>query len=289
MLMTKSRTFAGIPEEYSYRDTANIYLQSIPYASNANWGSNAATRAFDAFLESSECMELYDVETDSEVFRRGIHILDNPPPFADTKEMYRYTYANAKNLLKEGSFLTFFGGDHSVSIGTIKAFYERFEGLTVLQLDAHADLRPTFDGTSYHKACAMHDVSKNCNLIQVGLRSMDVSEKKYMNYEQTYFAHDIMNHTAWIDMVISQMTDLVYITFDVSVFDSAIMPSTAYPEPGGLSWHSINLLLKNIFAQKNVVGFDMVELQPIAGMQAPQYLVAKLYYKMLSYKYATNW
>ena len=199
--------------------------------------------------------------------------------------MFEFTYQNTRQLLKERKFLTFFGGEHSVSIGLIKAHYEHFENLTVLQIDAHADLRPSYGGTKYNHACAVYDASKNCNLIQVGIRSMDISEKEHMDYDKVYFANEIGSDNNWEENSISKMSENVYITFDLDAFDPSIMPATGTPEPGGLDWYLVINYLKKIFEQKNVVGFDIVELAPILGHKASEFLAAKLYYKMLSYKF----
>ncbi len=185
----------------------------------------------------------------------------------------------------KNKFLTFFGGEHSVSIGIIKAFYEHFDNLTVLQIDAHADQRPEYGGTPYNHACAVFDAGQHCNLIQVGIRSMDVDEKQYMNKKKTFYAHQMFDNTKWMKKSIDLMTDNVYITFDLDAFDPSIMPATGTPEPGGLDWNTTATYLKKVFATKNVVGFDIVELAPIEGFHAPQFLAAKLYYKMLSYKF----
>lgn len=278
------KTFGGISAKYSQRKTSNILLQSIPYDGTSTWGKGA-DNGFEAFMDAAENMELYDIETDSEVYKRGIHLLKSSPTFSTPEEMFDYTYKHTQSLLKENKFLTFFGGEHSISIGLIKAHYEHYKNLTVLQIDAHADLRPNYDGTKYNHACAVHDASKNCNLIQVGIRSMDITEKEHMNYDQTYFAHDICGKSEWIDKAVNQMTDNVYITVDLDAFDSSIMPATGTPEPGGMDWNTVTTIIRETCKNKNVVGFDIVELAPIAGMKAPQYLAAKLYYKMLSYKY----
>ena len=161
-----------------------------------------------------------------------------------------------------------------------------FEDLTVLQLDAHADLRPSYNGTPYNHACAVYDASKNANLVQVGIRSMDISEKAHMDFGKVFYADEIKYNDFWFDQAIEQITDNVYITFDLDVFDPSIMPSTGTPEPGGLHWYSVTSFLRKVFEEKNVVGFDIVELAPIDGIGAPQFLAAKLYYKMLSYKFS---
>lgn len=278
------KTFAGIPEEYAKPETAKITLTSIPYDGTSTWGKGA-DKGFDAFLEAAENMELFDIETGSEVFRKGIVIEDPVLEDSSPEAMFQATYQNAKLLLEKGKFNTFFGGEHSISIGIIKAYYEYFENLTVLQLDAHTDLRPEYDGTPYNHACAVFDASQNTNLIQVGIRSMDKSEKQYLKKRKCYFAQNIHGKKLWMEKAISQMTENVYITLDLDVFDPSIMPSTGTPEPGGMTWYPMINFLKQVFKEKNVVGFDIVELAPNPHNKAPDFLAAKLYYKMLSYRF----
>jgi len=131
----------------------------------------------------------------------------------------------------------------------------------------------------------LHRASKHANLIQVGIRSMDSVEKPFLKKEKVFFAEDIYNSLEWIDKVIDLMTDKVFITIDLDVFDPSVLPATGTPEPGGLNWNTTIKLLKKVFQQKNVLGFDIVELAPIDGLKASEFLVAKLYYKMLSYKF----
>lgn len=279
------KTFAGIPEAYAKKETADIYLQSIPYDGTSTWGKGA-DRGFAAFLEASENMELYDIQTDSEVYKHGIHLLSEAPDFESPEAMYRYTYDRTRDLLKEEKFLTFFGGEHSISIGIIKAYYEHYSSLTVLQIDAHADLRPSYLGSPYNHACAMYDASRNANLVQVGIRSMDISEKEYMNYSQVFFADEIHFGGPWQDRAIKALTQNVYITLDLDGFDPSVLPATGTPEPGGLDWYTVTNFLSRVFAETNVVGFDIVELAPIEGQRSSEFLAAKLYYKMLSMKFS---
>ena len=230
-------------------------------------------------------MELYDIETDSEVFKQGIYLDEELSGFESPEDMYYQVYNDTVQLLQTNKFLTFFGGEHSVSIGIIKAFREHFGKLTVLQIDAHADLRSTYNGSKFNHACAMYNASQTCNLIQVGIRSMDVGEKKVMDLQKVHFAHDQLQDENWVNNVVNQLTDHVYITFDLDAFDPSIMPATGTPEPGGLKWYETLTLLRKVFNKTNVVGFDIVELCPIPGLSHPQFLAAKLYYKMLSYKF----
>lgn len=278
------RTFGGIEKQFAAFDKAKVLLQPIPYDGTSTWGKGA-DKGFEVFLEAAENMELYDIETGSEVFQEGIAILEPILEKSSPESMTDAVYRRTSELLKLNKFLTFFGGEHSVSIGIIEAFREKYENLTVLQLDAHADLRPEYLGSKCNHACALHQASRRTNLIQVGIRSMDISEKQYLNSGQTYFAGNIDGTTDWMEDSIGKMTDRVYLTIDLDVLDPSIMPATGTPEPGGLDWYTTIRYLKRVFSQKTVVGFDVVEFAPIEGLIAPGFLVAKLYYKLLSYKF----
>jgi agmatinase len=181
--------------------------------------------------------------------------------------------------------VTLFGGEHSISIGSIRAFNECYENLSVLHIDAHADLRKTYDGTPFNHACAVHEASQQTNLVQVGIRSMDSLEKTYMDPDKTFFAQDLTENEYWIDNVLDLLTDNVFISFDLDALDPSIMPSTGTPEPGGLLWYETLEFLSEVFKEKNVVGFDMVELCPNPAEKSSDFLAAKLFYKMLSYKF----
>ncbi|MFC2097117.1 agmatinase [Bacteroidota bacterium] len=278
------RNFAGIEDKYSTLSHASVLLQSIPYDGSSTWGKGA-DKGFQTFLEAAENMELYDIETDSEVYKKGIHILPEINEKSSPETVYQLVLKNTLKLLKLNKFLTFFGGEHSISIGIIEAFKKKYKNLTVLQLDAHADLRKSYLGSEYNHACALHKANKTTNLIQIGIRSMDSSEKQYLNSEKCFFAEKMHGNTDWIETSIKQMSEIVYVTIDLDVFDPAIMPSTGTPEPGGLDWNTTIQYLRKVFETRNIVGFDIVEFAPIDEIKAPAFLVAKLYYKLLSYKF----
>jgi len=283
--MSTSKNYAGISDEFAQLEKSKIILIPVPYDGTSTWGKGA-DKGPEAFLEASENMELYDIETDSEVYKQGIHltepVTENSSPEAMVKEVHNIT----KDFIKRNKFVTLFGGEHSISIGSIRAFNECFDNLTVLHIDAHADLRESYGGTKYNHACAVYEANQTTNLVQVGIRSMDVIEKTLMDDEKTFFAHDMINDEYWSDKVIEAMTDNVFITFDLDAFDPSIMPSTGTPEPGGLLWYETLEFLKQVFEDKNVVGFDIVELCPNKNDRSSDFLAAKLYYKMLSYKFA---
>ena len=280
----QTKTYAGIPEELSKLETSKIVLIPVPYDGTSTW-QKGADKGPDAFLDASENMELYDIETDSEVYKQGVFLADAVTENASPEAMVEAVHQATKKYIKKNKFVTIFGGEHSVSIGTIRAFHEMFEDLTVLHIDAHADLRESYVGSKCNHACSVYEASQTTNLIQVGIRSMDVIEKTVMDEEKTYFAHEMAVDDNWVDSAIDQMTDNVFITFDLDALDPSIMPSTGTPEPGGLLWYETLEFLKQVFVEKNVVGFDIVELCPNKNDKSSDFLAAKLYYKMLSYKF----
>lgn len=230
-------------------------------------------------------MELYDIETGTQVYQQGVFLADAITENSSPEAMVQAVHATTKSYIKKNKFVTLFGGEHSISIGTIRAFNESFENLTVLHIDAHADLRPSYEGTTCNHACAVHEASQTTNLIQVGIRSMDQIENSFLDPEKTFFAHDMVQDEYWMDKAIDLMTENVFISLDLDAFDPSIMPATGTPEPGGLLWYETLAFLKEVFAEKNVVGFDIVELCPNGQSKPSEFLAAKLYYKMLSYKF----
>jgi len=280
----KTKTYAGIPADYSKLDQSKIVLIPVPYDGTSTW-QKGADKGPEAFLEASENMELYDIETDSEVYQQGIYLAEAVTENSSPEAMVDAVHAATKSYIKKNKFVTVFGGEHSVSIGTIRAFNDMFPNLTVLHIDAHADLRESYEESKCNHACAVFEASQTTNLIQVGIRSMDAIEKTVMNEEQTYFAHEMAQDDNWMDSAIDQMTDNVFITFDLDALDPSIMPSTGTPEPGGLLWYETLEFLRQVFEEKNVVGFDIVELCPNKNDRSSDFLAAKLYYKMLSYKF----
>lgn len=279
-----NRTFAGIPAKYHNLSKANIVLIPVPYDGTSTW-VKGADKGPGAFLEAAENMELYDIETESEVYRQGIHLADAILEKSSPEAVVDAVHQTVREHLKNKKFVTLFGGEHSVSIGTIRAFMETYQDLTVLQIDAHADLRPEYHGSACNHACAVYEASQKANLIQVGIRSMDIEERQHMNEDQVYFAHHIRESRSatWIGEMVDHCTENVFITIDLDAFDPGIMPSTGTPEPGGLTFYQVLDIIKTVNRNKNIVGFDIVELCPNENNKAPDFLAAKLYYKMLSY------
>lgn len=282
--MTNTKTYAGIPEKYGQLINAKTVLIPVPYDGTSTW-QKGADKGPKAFLEASENMELFDIETNSEVYKTGVFLANSVKENDSPEKMVEAVYFNVKEYLKKDKFTTIVGGEHSVSIGAIRAYNEQYNNLTVLQLDAHADLRKEYEGSSCNHACALYEANNTTNLIQVGIRSMDASEMKVMNTDNVFFAHNMVEDDYWDDAAIELMTDNVYITIDLDAFDPSILSSTGTPEPGGMLWYETLTFLKKVFEQKNVVGFDIVELCPNNIDKSSDFLTAKLYYKLLSYKF----
>ena len=285
--MKINRTYAGIPEEYARLESSKIVLIPVPYDGTSTW-QKGADKGPEAFLKASENMELYDIETNSEVYKEGVYLTNSIKENTSPEAMVASVHQITKEFINKNKFVTLFGGEHSISIGSIRAFNECYNNLTVLHIDAHADLRKEYLGSSCNHACAVYEASQNTNLVQVGIRSMDITETRVMNKDKVFFAHEMATNEYWMEDVIDSLTTNVFITFDLDAFDPSIMPSTGTPEPGGLFWYETLEFLQKVFKARNVVGFDIVELCPNETEKSSDFLAAKLYYKMLSYKFSSN-
>jgi agmatinase len=283
--MKRPMFLSDVPEQYRDPAKAGVVIIPVPYDATSSW-IKGADKGPAAILEASVTVENYDIESDSEPFKVGI-FTDKPVNEKTTpQKMAGAVEKRIAEHLANGKLPIVVGGEHSVSIGAIKAAAKKFKKLTVLQLDAHADLRDEYYGSKFNHACVMARTKELCPIVQVGIRSMDISEKRLLDKTRTFFAANIFGKTDWIDSAVSLLTDNVYITIDLDVFDPSIMPSTGTPEPGGLGWYEVLDLLRPVFHKTNVVGFDVVEMCPNKSNKAPDFLAAKLIYKLISYKFA---
>jgi agmatinase len=282
--MGQTANFGDLPEEYSAAEYAKVVLIPVPYDRTSTW-MKGADKGPAAIIEASAHMELYDIETDSEVYKKGIFTAkpENYPELPE--DMIDKVAEQVQKYLENGKFVVVVGGEHSVSLGPVKTHIKNYTDITVLQLDAHSDLRDEYNGSKYNHACVMARIAELCPIVQVGIRSMDTSEKKALDTNRVIFAAEICTNKNWIEKVLSKLSKNVYVTTDLDVFDPSIMPSTGTPEPGGLFWYDVLRLLRAVFEEKNVVGFDVVELCPDERNKAPDFLAAKLIYKLLSYKF----
>ena len=276
------RNFGGLADEYSAVESSRMVVLPVAYDGTSTW-IKGADKGPDAIINASCNVELYDIDTRSEVFRLGIHTTPSLSGFASPEEMADRIELTVDKYLDMNKMVVVLGGEHSVSIGSVRAHARRYPGLSVLQLDAHTDLRDEYDGSKYNHACVMARVSELCPFVQVGIRSMDKSELPLLNHQNLFLARDIHGKKNWQEQVIGRLHENVYITFDLDVFDPSIMPSTGTPEPGGLLWYEVTDLIRKIARKRNIVGFDVVELCPNPAEKSSDFLAAKLIYQTLSY------
>ena len=282
--MGQKAYFGDLPEQYTALKQAQIVVIPVPYDGTSTW-LKGADNGPAAIIEASAHMELYDIETDLEVYKKGIFTAEPLAGMESPEDMVEMVAQQVRKYLENGKFLVVVGGEHSVSIGSVKGHMKSNSDITVLQLDAHSDLRDKYEGSKYNHACTMARIAELYPIVQVGIRSMDSSEKNALDTKRTVFAEEIFTNKNWIENVLSKLSKNVYITIDLDVFDPSIMPSTGTPEPGGLLWYDVLGLMRNVFENRNVVGFDIVELCPDEKNKAPDFLAAKLVYKLLSYKF----
>jgi agmatinase len=280
--------FGGIDEEqYSNFESARVLVLPVSYEGTVSYGTGTGAGAM-AIVDASRNMELYEEETDSEVYKIGIHTLDEFTPRETPEKMMDELYNATKELLKSNKFVCMLGGEHSVSAPIIKAHAEKYHDLSVLQIDAHADLRDTYDGTPHSHASIMARVVKDLRIpsVQVGIRSISAEEARLLDSglpTRIFWARDIVGKTDWIDSAVDSLTDNVYLTIDIDGLDPSIVPTTGTPEPGGLGWYETLELIRKIAEKKRIVGMDLVEYSYFENYDSPAFLCAKLVYKSLAY------
>jgi len=272
--------FMGLDDqEY---EKARVVVFPVPYSSTTSWktSTNEGPRAI---IEASRHIELYDLERKKDISKEGIFTLDLLEP---SKNSPSETISRIKNvfdkLLDDKKFPIMLGGEHSITLGAVQSFKEKFSDFSVLQIDAHSDLREEYEGTKYSHASVMKRIKDmGVPIVQVGIRAVSAEEAEYIekeNIKNIFYAPEIP-----IEEINGALKENVYITFDLDALDPSIMPSTGTPEPGGLGWYESLNLIKEIAKKKKIIGADIVELDPIPGLHSPDFLAAKLAYKIINY------
>ncbi len=258
----------------------------VPYDETSTFHKGADKGPL-ALLEASQQVELYDIETGTEMYRKGIATLPPVMYSGPPETLAELVDARVEQVLERKQIPIVIGGEHSVSIGAINAAVNHYRNLSVLQIDAHGDTRESYLGSTHNHACVMARARERCPIVQVGIRAIDAEEVKNMDRERVFFAHVIVRATTeWMDRVVDLLTDDVYVTIDLDGFDPSLIPATGYPEPGGLDWYTVNELLRRVIERRNVRAFDVVELMPIEGEHASAFIAAKLIYRILSMMFA---
>src|SRR4051812_36336447 len=279
--------FGGTTPTTTDFDRARVVILPIPLDRTTSYVPGTRNGPHEILVASSH-MELWDEETQTDVHSIGIYTMREMDfPFATMDEIMREIRRVAAELVKRGKFPLVLGGEHSITPAVVAAVAAKHPGLSVLQLDAHADLREAFMGTPHNHACAMRRTLEYARTTQVGIRSLSSEEAAAVAGLRTtiFYDYNMRDNADWIDRVVDSLSETVYITIDVDGFDPAIMPATGTPEPGGLAWYEALALLRRVIERRNVVGCDLVELSPIGGNVAPNFMCAKLIYKILSYRF----
>jgi N1-aminopropylagmatine ureohydrolase len=276
--------FGGIYPECSLRDALFVVVP-VPYDLTSTY-QPGSRRGPTAIIEASGNMELYDDELKKETYLCGIHT--TMPVSVDArgpKNMINLVCKKIASIAVKDKIPVMLGGEHSISFGAVQALKKKYSKLTVLQIDAHADLRESYQESPYSHASVARRIAEICNLVQVGIRSMSEEEAKYLSRSsvKSYSADFILENNNWHEIICENLHGDVYVSIDLDVFDPSIMPSTGTPEPGGLYWNDVLRLLKTVSGSCRVRGFDVVELAPLSGIVAPDFMAAKLIYRFMGY------
>ncbi|UCE17808.1 MAG: agmatinase [Gemmatimonadota bacterium] len=283
MTANTRKNFLGLPEEYSAEADARFVVLPIPYEQTTTYVKGTRYGP-EAIIEASQQVELYDEEFGSEPYTIGISTAQDVDPNASPQGTLEEIYRSVSNILEKGKTPIALGGEHSITVGIVKAFTEKIKDVTVLQLDAHADLRDEYLGSKLNHACTAWRLLEYAPIVQVGVRSLSKEEADSIKERNlaVFFAQEMRKNSSW-EKVISQLGKNVYVSIDLDVFDPGIMPSVGTPEPGGLGWYDVLELVQGIARKRDIVGFDVVELCPQPGNIAPDFTAAKLIYKMIGY------
>jgi len=275
--------FLDLPAELRDPARSRYRVIPVPYDATSTWQKGAQDGPA-AMIDASGAIEWYDIETESEPCAAGVHteepiICDGPPTALEPLVRDRVA-----DVFRAGAIPVVLGGEHSVSIGAINAAADAFDDVTVLQIDAHADTRESYKGSTHNHACVMARARERAPILQVGIRAIDVSERAGLSRERTVFAYEIAADPtrSWVEKVTSALSSRTYLTFDLDAFDPSVVPATGTPEPGGMSWYDAVAVIDAVARVSEIVGFDVVELCPRPGQHASAFVAAKLVYRIMA-------
>jgi N1-aminopropylagmatine ureohydrolase len=280
--------FGGTVSDRPSFERARAVILPVPLESTTSYVPGTRNGPREILVASSH-LELWDEELNTDIHPIGIYTLPEMElPFDDLADIMAEIRRVVAEILEHEKFPVVLGGEHSITSPVVAAMAAKHPDLSILQVDAHADLRDTYMGTRYNHACAMRRVLDYARCTQVGIRSLSTEEASVVPTLQTSIFYDVSmrREKDWIDKVVGTLAEKVYITIDVDGLDPAIIPATGTPEPGGLSWHELLSLLRAVISARTVVGCDVVELSPLPGIVAPNFLCAKLVYKILTYQFS---
>jgi agmatinase len=274
--------FGGSEVVYTYEES-EIIIVPVPYDGTSTY-MKGSDKGPEALLEASVNLEFYDIETGTEAHKRGIFTLPPVRENSSPEAMVEAVRKVCTDLWQKKRFPVIIGGEHSVSIGAIQAAAGIFDNLTILQVDAHSDLRDEYEGSGFNHACVMARAREVAPVVQVGIRSMSLDELEAADRSRIFCAHELWDDKSLWSKALDLLTENVYLTIDLDGFDPGLMPSTGTPEPGGPNYRDVMNFLKEVILHRHVVGFDIVELCPSPYNKAPDFTAARILYQLLSYR-----
>ncbi|MCR4826075.1 MAG: agmatinase [Bacteroidales bacterium] len=274
--------FLDMDDERLYKlENARYVILGVPYDGTSTF-VKGADKGPQAILDASDSLELYDIQYQYDASVSGVYTDHHEYNLKTPDMMVKSVYDRMRHFMDMGKRIILLGGEHSVSVGAIQAMAESHDNMSVLQIDAHADLRDSYHDSIYNHACVMRRAQEHARVVQIGIRNVCTEELPSVVPENIFYAHVIHNREDWMDKAVDRLTDNVYITVDLDGFDPAILPATGTPLPGGLQWYPTLQFLEKVFRNKNVVGFDVVELCPQTDSKVSDVMAATLVYKMLT-------
>ena len=274
--------FLDMDDDRHYElDDARYVILGVPYDGTSTF-VKGADKGPQAILDASDSLELYDIQYQYEAWKAGIHTDHHDYDLRTPERMVDSVYSRVRHFMELGKRPILIGGEHSVSVGALRAMAATYPDLTVLQIDAHADLRDSYHDSPYNHACVMRRAQECARVVQVGIRNVCTDEMHNVVPENIFYAHLIHNQENWMEKAVDRLTDNVYITVDLDGFDPSILPATGTPLPGGLQWYPTRSFLQTVFENRNVVGFDVVELCPQPDNKVSDVLAETLVYKMIT-------
>ncbi|MEE9219395.1 MAG: agmatinase [Acidobacteriota bacterium] len=275
--------FLGLPGADTDLSRARAVILPVPYERTTSYAAGTA-RGPEAIIEASRYVELYDEELETEPYRVGVHTaapldltgLDGPSSLSRIQE-------TVQRFLERGKWVCMLGGEHTITTGGVRAALERHPSLTVVQLDAHADLRDQYEDSPWSHACVMRRVHDLCPAVAIGIRALSLEEAQFARAHDKRIVYAHQMEPDWPERVLEGIGGDVYLTFDLDFLDPSIMPATGTPEPGGGVYGPTLRFLRGLTRRARVVAMDLVELMPLRGLHAPNFVAARLAYKILGY------
>lgn len=285
MKLSEKQFLGPDPEFTSYENAAAVILP-FPYEGGVSYGKGTG-QAPEAIINASHYLELYDEVLRAEPYRMGIATLQAPEIPADPQLMHDLLFQTASQLLSDEKFVIVIGGDHSISSAYFKALLNKYHTLSAIQIDAHSDLRDSYEGSKLSHASVMARIREMTpHALQMGIRSVSLEEVHWIERDNlsVFTMHEFRKQKMILPYELAKLPAPVFVTIDVDAFDTSVIMNTGTPEPGGFTWDEVMDVLNEIFTNKTVVGCDVVELSYVPTDRNSQFATAKLIYKLLGYK-----